>query len=127
VRNISPIGDVLAFEPDELVIIGCEPEDPGALDEPPPNILRIGVRTLDLMINELFMSDLREFQRINSLVREAAAQGAVLHNPAGGQPLRDYDYKLILPDRPLTIPDFAARNPALACGRRGESPPGSWS
>jgi NTE family protein len=119
VRNISPIGDVLAFDPDELVIIGCEPEDPGPLEEPPPNILKIGVRTLDLMINELFMSDLREFLRINALVREAAAQNLILHNPTGGQPLREYDYKLILPDRPLddTL-DFsqAAIQRSLAAG-----------
>lgn len=101
VRNISPIGDVLAFEPDEIVIMNCNPENLETLQESPPNILKIGVRTLDLLLNELFLSDLREFLRINELVKEASAHGFTLHNPTDGKPLKYYEYKLIQPDYPL--------------------------
>jgi NTE family protein len=73
VRNISPIGDVLAFEPDEIVIMNCNPENLETLQESPANILKIGVRTLDLLLNELFLSDLREFLRINELVERRSA------------------------------------------------------
>lgn len=101
VRNISPIGDVLALEPDEIVIINCSAENLENLPEPPANILKIGVRTLDLLLNELFISDLREFLRINALVKEAAEHGITLHNPTDGRPLKYYHYKLIQPDKPL--------------------------
>jgi NTE family protein len=101
IRNISPIGDVLEYEPDEIIIINCQTEIPGTLPGPPPNIMRIGLRAIDLLLNELFLSDLREFLRINSLVNEAAAQGTTLHNPQNGKPLKYYPYQLIQPDSPL--------------------------
>ena len=46
VRNISPIGDVLETEPDEVVIINCSPEATDMLPDPPANIGKIGLRTL---------------------------------------------------------------------------------
>lgn len=101
VRNISPIGDVLDAEPDEVVIINCTPQAPDAILKPPENILKIGVRTLDIMLNELFASDVREFVRINHLVKQAAEHDIVLHHPASGRPLKYFDYKLIEPLRPL--------------------------
>ncbi len=101
VRNISPIGDVLDAEPDEVVIINCSPQEPSALTAPPPNIAKIGTRTLDLLLNELFQSDVREFVRINQLVRQAAAQGVILHHPKSGRPLKHYDTHIIEPQHEL--------------------------
>jgi len=101
VRNLTPIGDVLDAEPDEVVVINCSPQAPEVLPEPPRNILKIGLRTLDLLLNELFQSDLREFVRINHLVREAAARGVVLHHPVSGRPLKYYECKIIEPLAPL--------------------------
>lgn len=101
VRNISPIGDVLADEPDELVIINCHAESAEVLAGPPANIVKIGVRTLDILLNELFTGDMQEFLRINALVKEAAAQGVVLHNPNNGKPLKYFDAKIIEPSIPL--------------------------
>jgi NTE family protein len=100
VRNISPIGDVLQADPDEIVIINCSPEAPEVLPNPPENIVKIGLRTLDIVLNELFRSDLREFLRINRLVKEAAAQGITLHH-ADGRPLKYYACKIIEPLQPL--------------------------
>lgn len=101
VRNISPIGDVLEAEPDEVVIINCSPEPSDVLPGPPPSIGKIGLRTLDILLNELFRSDMSEFMRINALVQEAAAQGVTLHHPASGKPLKYYDCKIIEPLQPL--------------------------
>ena len=101
VRNISPIGDVLDSEPDEVVIINCSPEPSDLLPHPPENIVKIGLRTLDILLNELFRSDMSEFVRINHLVNEAGAQGVVLHNPTTGKPLKYYDCKIIEPLEPL--------------------------
>ncbi|HLA97893.1 MAG TPA: patatin-like phospholipase family protein [Anaerolineales bacterium] len=101
VRNISPIGDVLDAEPDEVVIINCSPQAADPLPEPPENIVKIGLRTLDIMLNELFTSDVREFVRINHLVKQVEKHGVTLHHPTSGRPLKYYDYKLIEPLHPL--------------------------
>jgi NTE family protein len=101
VRNISPIGDVLDYDPDEIVIINCSAQASHPLPEPPPNIVKIGLRTLDILLNELFVGDMREFLRINDLVRQAEAQGIVLYNPGTSKPLKYYDCKIIEPEEPL--------------------------
>ena len=101
VRNISPIGDVLSAEPDEVVIINCSPESSDVLPSPPADIGEIGLRTLDILLNELFRSDMSEFVRINHLVQQAAAHGITLYHPTSGRPLKYYDCKIIEPETPL--------------------------
>ncbi len=100
VRNVSPVGDVLDDDPDEIVIINCGSENASALSRPPANIIEIGGRTLDILLNELFMSDMNEFLRINHLVQEAAAQRVTLHS-TNGRPLKYFECKIIEPDAPL--------------------------
>jgi NTE family protein len=101
VRRITPIGDVLDSDPDEIVIINCSSEASGALTEPPGNILQIGMRTLDILLNELFVSDMNEFIMINALVKEAEQHGVTLHKPGTDKPLKYFECKIIEPDEPL--------------------------
>jgi NTE family protein len=137
VRNISPIGDILDADPDEVVIINCSPETTDALPTAPGNIAKIGIRTLDILLNELFRSDMREFVHINALVKQAEALGHTLYHPSSGRELKYYDCKIIEPQTPLgdTL-DFsqAAVQKSLAAGverarqvlegvRRGEHTP----
>jgi NTE family protein len=100
VRNISPLGDILDAEPDEVVIINCSPEKPPKLDKPLGNALDIGIHALDVALNEIFVTDMREFIRINLNVKEAQAAGFTLHNE-DGKPYKYYDYKIIQPDEQL--------------------------
>jgi NTE family protein len=100
VRNVSPIGDVLDADPGEIVIINCGSENASALAQPPDNVIKIGGRTLDILLNELFVSDMNEFVRTNRLVQEAITQQATLHS-ASGKPLKCFEYKLIEPSAPL--------------------------
>jgi NTE family protein len=110
VRNISPVGDVLDDEPDEIVIINCTPETPAVLPKPPENVVRIGMRTLDILLNEIFVNDMNEFLRINALVKEAEQQGVTLHNPKSGKPLKYYPCQIIEPDADLgEVLDFSQR------------------
>jgi NTE family protein len=101
VRNKSPVGDVLELEPDEIVIINCSAQKPSILPNAPANVLSIGMRALDLMQNEIFVSDMKEFLRINALVKEAQEQGVTLHHPSTGRPLKYYPYVIIEPDGDL--------------------------
>jgi NTE family protein len=109
VRNVSPLGDVLDSEPDEVVIINCGPEQPPRLDRPLGNALDIGMHALDLALNEIFITDVREFLRINRNVKEAQAQGVAL-TKENGKPYKYYDYKVIQPDEALgDTMDFSKR------------------
>ena len=111
VRNISPVGDVLEAEPDEIMIINCGPEKPNVLSKPPENVAKIGMRTLDILLNEIFVSDMNEFLRINALVKEAEEQGATLHNPKSGKVLKYYPCQIIEPDVELgEVLDFSQRS-----------------
>ena len=101
VRNITPIGDVLDSDPDEVVIINCGPETETVLANPPANVVEIGMRTLDILLNEVFRQDMDNFQRINGLVKEAGAQGVTLHDPNSGKPFKYFECKIIEPVSPL--------------------------
>lgn len=118
VRNISPIGDVLDSDPDEIVIINCGAEAIDPLAGAPKNVTEIGSRTLDIMLNELFVSDMNEFVRTNLLVQQASSHGLTLVN-AKGRALKYYECKNIEPVAPLgdTL-DFsqAAIQSSLAAG-----------
>ena len=98
VRNASPIGDVLADDLDEVVIINCGSREPKKLPEPPDDIIKIGGRTLDIMLNELFVGDMREFLLINDLVKQAQGQNATLHHPDTGRELKYFKHIIIEPD-----------------------------
>lgn len=101
VRNITPVGDVLDAAPDEIVIINCGPESETVLSKPPANVVEIGLRTLDILLNQVFRSDMEQFQRINGLVKEAESHGLPLHNPKNGKVLKYFDCKVIEPIAPL--------------------------
>ena len=121
VRNITPIGDVLEQEPDEVVIINCSSEQPPVMPQAPANVLSIGVRALDIMQNEIFVNDMKEFLRINALVKEAEQQGCVLHHPKSGRPLKYYACQVIEPDGELgEVLDFSQKSvqAALKAGVR---------
>lgn len=100
VRNVAPLGDVLDDDPNEVVIINCNPQEPKTLDRPPGNIFDIGTRSLDIAVNEIFVGDVREFVRINLNVKEAGDHAVTLHNEKG-KPYKYFEYRLIEPHQPL--------------------------
>ncbi|MBN1936712.1 MAG: patatin-like phospholipase family protein [Anaerolineae bacterium] len=97
VRNVSPLGDVLDEDPDEVIVINCNPSLPPAHPEPFKNALAIGLTALDIAMNEIFITDLSEFLRINHNVQEAAAHGVILHNEKG-KPYKFFQCAVIEPD-----------------------------
>jgi NTE family protein len=107
VRDISPLGDVLDAEPDEVVIINCDPSFAPVRIEPFRNAVDLGIHVLELMMNEILINDIQQFVQINQNVREAAAGNIELHN-RHGKVLKTYDYKLIEPDEYLgDVLDFS--------------------
>ena len=100
VRNVSPLGDVLDSNPDEIIIINCSPQEPSRMDKSFKNALDIGKAALEIALNEIFITDVREFVRINRNVEDAAAQGVTLHKEDGTE-FKFYKHSLIEPDEPL--------------------------
>lgn len=101
VRNTSPIGDVLDADPDEIVVINCGAEAATALSVSPGDIVKIGGRTLEILLNELFASDMREFMHLNHIVRQAKAKDVTLRHPSNSRPLKPFECKVIEPVSPL--------------------------
>ena len=100
IRNISPLGDVLDADPEEVVVINCSPRAELVGPSPLRNALDIGKLALETALNEIFITDVREFIRINTNVLEAAAAGVTLHNEHG-KPYKYYKAVIIEPDEPL--------------------------
>lgn len=81
IRHISPIAQVLPYNPDEIVIIPTKPLD-GRQEEAEVNdILQIGKRSIDVMLDEIFIEDIQRFVEINRLVGQASRKGLSLKKP----------------------------------------------
>ncbi len=100
VRNVSPLGDVLDDDPDEVIIINCSPDEPNALNKPLKGALDIAMRTIDVMVNEIFVGDMREFVRINHNVKEAEKANVTLHNEKGKE-YKYFEHHIIAPEQHL--------------------------
>ena len=99
-RNVTPLGDALDHNPTALVVINCSPDQPER-SEPPKDIIAVAKRAInDIATNEIMVNDVREFVRINQLVRQARKKGFTLERE-DGTPYHDYDIAVIRPTIPL--------------------------
>jgi len=84
IRNVTPLGDALEYEPTEVVVILCNALGPEP-SRPPASIIDVTRRSLtDITINEILRNDVDEFIRINDLVRQAHDAGIELKKLEGG-------------------------------------------
>jgi NTE family protein len=82
-RNIAPLGDALEFNPTEIVVIVAGTNDVERIARP-RNVVDVATRSLvDITLNEILINDVREFVRINRLVRQAAEHGVKLLSERG--------------------------------------------
>ncbi len=102
-KNSSPLGDVIKFMDNEredvayrILIINSN-SGKLAVERKEFNIVEIALRSLtEITLAEIFENDIREFVRVNDLVRQAREQGIVLRD-LRGRPLRQFSYKIIQP------------------------------
>ncbi len=102
IRNISPLGDVIDKDPTDIIIINCSNPDIEISSDPKAgdNFMSIALRTLsDIMSNEIFLTDLREFLTINHIVKEAAPKTIPKKNGKGVY--QAYNTILIQPEKNL--------------------------
>jgi len=89
VHMISPLGNLIDEDPAEVYIFNCEPQMPKVIERGKKNIFQVGIRSLELVLNRIILGDIREFNRINLNVKEAAKKGVTLHNE-NGKPYKHY-------------------------------------
>ncbi len=101
VRHINPIGRILQdHSPEEIVFITTRTLEGEKEPKNVKDIVNIATQTLHIMLDEIFLKDLREFMRINELVRQAEKQGATLKK-ASGTPYKVFKASLYQPQEPL--------------------------
>jgi NTE family protein len=108
-RNMTPFGEAVNYIQNQkdnfdyhFLVITCHREHLNPL-ETEPNLFKIAARGIyDIAMDEIRDTDLKEFLRINSLVKQANAKGVDLYN-RNGQKLRDFKVKIIRPSRELSF------------------------
>jgi NTE family protein len=97
VRKVSPVSDVLDAEPDEVVIINCNPMETMTVASPPSSALAISQRAFALSMHQVFVNDVKKFLLLNRVAQQAEAAGVILKND-NGRPYRRYPCVIIEPD-----------------------------
>lgn len=102
-KNSSPLGDVIKLMDDERedveyrILVINSSSGKLTVERKEFNIIEIALRSLtEITLAEIFENDIREFVRVNDLVRQAREQGVVLRDQRG-RPLRQFSYKIIQP------------------------------
>lgn len=82
-RNISPIKEVLPFNPDRVVIIPTEPLEEAPEAAEVRDIIHIAFQAITIMLDEIFEEDIDRFLSINRLVKQAETEGVTLTKSNG--------------------------------------------
>lgn len=98
VRNVTPLGDVLSLNPDLILIMPTAPYDSS---RPMPNgkkkdLVEVGLKALDIMMDEIFFTDIDRFLDTNELVKQVEANGETARN-RHGRALKYFDYLVLDP------------------------------
>lgn len=99
-RNISPIADILPYDPDRLILIPTEPIGREKEQDDAKDIIQIAVRAINIMLDEIFHEDIDRFLTVNRLVQQAEEQGATL-TKSNGSAYKFIEPIIIAPDENL--------------------------
>lgn len=105
--HITPIGDVLSPEIEEIIIINCTPRTIDVQPDP-KNAIQIAFRSLEIILHTSFVKDIDNFIQINHLVEQCQSCHPPFkltvpkkNDPAQKRELRSYAYTLLEPDKSL--------------------------
>lgn len=98
VRNVTPLGDVLSFSPDLVLIMPTASYD---RSRPMQNgnkkdLVEVGLKALDIMMDEIFFTDIDRFLDTNVLVKQIEKHGDTAKNRSG-KTLKYFDYLVLDP------------------------------
>jgi len=78
VRNITPLGDVIDESPDEIIIVLCSPRTLPKGKKVYGDVFGIALRTLDILLNEIYRNDIALMDSINKVLRSVPKQSLPL-------------------------------------------------
>lgn len=70
IRDITPLGAVLDEKPDACLVVLASPLQMNVTRKKFPNLFKIGLRSLDIMVNEIYRNDLAEAEWINQFLMQ---------------------------------------------------------
>jgi NTE family protein len=108
-RNLTPVGDILEYQPNLVVIVTCQP-----LTMPPAggrvgDIVKVLNRTIGIMTDEIMHNDIRHFEDKNRLVRQSNGTPLV---DSRGRKFEEYQSLIIAP--PFDLGDSLNFDPEIA-------------
>ena len=109
IRNVTPLGDAVKYVQNQddnidyhFLVISCQAPQLKPMTSK-PTLLKIVSRGIyDIALDEIRDTDLKEFVRINSLVKQAKQKGIDLYHK-NGKKLREFKIKVIQPSRELSF------------------------
>ena len=98
VRNVTPLGDVLSFNPDLILIMPTAPYDRGRpmRNGDKKDLVEVGLKALDIMMDEIFFTDIDRFLDTNKLVKQIEKHGETAKNRFG-KTMKYFDYLVLDP------------------------------
>ena len=100
VRNMTPLKDAIQYQPDRIVVIINRPLSSHIEDTSIRSIIDIAERSLDIVLDEIFIEDLKRCMQINGLVQQAEQKNITLKSKSG-EPLKYYELMIVEPPEPL--------------------------
>lgn len=94
--HISPIGDVIDSDPDEITIINCSSRQIEPAPDP-KNVIEVAMRSLSVILHQSFIKDMDCFEDINQIVKQV--QQPVYNRK--GKTLKAFKWSLIEPSQDL--------------------------
>lgn len=110
IRNISPIGDVIGYNPDNVFVITTESYNVTRSGGTPDDIVDMATNSLGVMLKEIFNEDLKRYLEINEFVQQATDEGFALYDTKGDK-MKDFNTVLIHPS--ASLGDALDYNPEL--------------
>jgi len=109
IRNITPLGDAVKYVQNQddnidyhFLVISCHAPQLKVLTKKPSLMKTVSRGIYDIALDEIRDTDLKEFLRINSLVKQAKEKGVDLYHN-NGKKLREFKIKVIQPSRELSF------------------------
>lgn len=99
-RNISPIKEVLPYNPDRVIVIPTEPLEETRKPAEVKDIINIAFQAINTMLDEIFEEDIDRFLDINALVKQAEMKDVILKK-SNGVPYKYIEPVIIAPGKSL--------------------------
>ncbi|MCE1190397.1 MAG: patatin-like phospholipase family protein [Ignavibacteria bacterium] len=98
IKDVAPLNSAIDSGADKILVIACQPEDEGAVDFKPGDIVQLVERVIDIMVGEIVYNDLKNIGRINKIIEDNSGEGSNLQTK-----YKTIQTALIRPQAPINL------------------------